>query len=95
MKKRTKEIIRVYKKEELNQMNLMFNKELNNQTFTKEELEFANKFDLFDEHVGKIAGIIWKYRNNTKALEQIQNILKEKEVNDFNNILGGVQNAYN
>lgn len=94
-KERAKSPIRLYKQEEINQMNLMFNKEIGNEIFTKEELEYANQFDLFDEHVGKVAGIIWKYKNNKKALKQIQDILEEKEINDFDNILGGVLNVCN
>ncbi len=84
-----KNILRVYKPEELKQMNLMFNKKSNNLIFTDEELKFANQFDLLDEHVGIVAKIIWKYRNNKKALEQLRKIFQDNEISDFNNVLGG------
>lgn len=93
--KRTNEIIRLYKQEEVNQMNIMFGKEIGNAMFTGEELTFANQFDLCDKHVVKIAKIIWKYRNNKKALEQMLNILNTGKVDDFDNILGGAINANN
>lgn len=93
--KRTNEIIRLYKQEEVNQMNIMFGKEIGNSMFTGEELTFANQFDLCDKHVVKIAKIIWKYRNNKKALEQMLNILNTGKVDDFDNILGGAINANN
>ena len=82
-----KSILRNYSEQELKQMNLMFNKKSNNLTFTKAELEFANKFDLTDECVGKIAGIIWKYKENKIALNQIRNIMPENEISDFSNVL--------
>lgn len=93
--KRTNEIIRLYKQEEVNQMNIMFGKEIGNAMFTGEELTFANQFDLCDKHVVKIAKIIWEYRNNKKALEQMLNILNTGKVDDFDNILGGAINANN
>lgn len=93
--KRTNKIIRLYKQEEVNKMNIMFDKEIGNSIFTREELTFANQFDLYDKHVVKIAKIIWKYRNNKKALEQMLNILNAGKVDDFDNILGGAINANN
>ena len=93
--KRTNKIIRLYKQEEVNKMNIMFDKEIGNSIFTREELTFANQFDLYDKHVVKIAKIIWEYRNNKKALEQMLNILNAGKVDDFDNILGGAINANN
>ncbi len=84
-----KDIIRIYKNEELQVLNEMFKKDKNNKTFTYEELEFANKFDLTDKPIAKIAGIVWKYRNNKKALLQIKKMLEQNEINEFNNVLGG------
>lgn len=82
-----KSIFRIYTKEEIKQMNLIFNKENGNAFFTEEELEYANKFDLKDIHISKIARIIWKYRDNKTALKQIQSIMLESNINEFNNVL--------
>lgn len=84
-----KDIIRIYKIEELQVLNEMFKKDKSNKTFTKEELEFAYKFDLTDKPIAKIAGLVWKYRNNKTALGQIAKMLEESEINEFNNVLGG------
>nr|DAN02506.1 MAG TPA: hypothetical protein [Caudoviricetes sp.] len=93
--KRTNEIIRLYKQEEVNKMNIMFDKEIGNSIFTREELTFANQFDLSDEHIEEVARLIWKYRNNKRVLKLMQNIVQTEGVNDYDNILGGAINANN
>lgn len=71
----------------------MFKKE--HQVLTKEELEFANQFDLFDEHIGVVAGLIWKHKNNPKMLNIMKNILNYNGINDFDKVFGGVINGNN
>nr|DAI88352.1 MAG TPA: hypothetical protein [Caudoviricetes sp.] len=93
--KRTNKIIRLYKQEEVNKMNIMFDKEIGNSIFTREELTFANQFDLSDEHIEEVARLIWKYRNNERVLKLMQNIVQTEGVNDYDNILGGAINANN
>ena len=81
--------------EEVNKMNIMFDKKIGNSIFTREELTFANQFDLSDEHIEEVARLIWKYRNNKRVLKLMQNIVQTEGVNDYDNILGGAINANN
>lgn len=93
IEKRVEKIARDYKEEEIKQINLMFNKE--HKVLTKEELEFANHFDLFDEHIGIMAGLIWKHKNNPKMLNIMKKIFDDNKLNDFDKVFGGVINGNN
>lgn len=83
---KTNNIIRIYKPEEMEAINCITGKKMGDR-LSYEELEFVNKFDLFDEPIVKIARIIWKYRNNKKALEQLKSIFFKNEINEFNGVL--------
>lgn len=76
-KERTKSLLRLYKQEEISAMNYVLEKEENNKTFTKEELEFVNIINLFDRKLLNWSRLIWKNRNNTDNLLEIQNAVNE------------------
>lgn len=79
-KERTKGLIRIYKQEEMESMNYILEKSKDNKIFTKFELEFLNKIDLFDKKVVDICKIIWDNRDSTEKLEKFMKIIN-KEVN--------------
>lgn len=76
-KERTTSLLRMYKQEEIKSLNYILEKDENNNVFTKEELELANTIDLFDRTVLNWCKLIWKNRNNTENLAEIQNVLNE------------------
>lgn len=86
-RKRVADFMRVYKNGEMDSMNDIFGKDYNNKVFTKEELEFGSKFDLFDREVIKVAKIIWKHRKDSKALKQMLSIFKRNGTEEFNSII--------
>lgn len=57
--KRTNEIIRLYKKEEVNAMNYILGKPQNNNYFTQFELEAMSKINLFNRKVVEICKSIY------------------------------------
>ena len=52
-------IIRIYKLEEMEAMNYILGKDKDNIVFTKFELEAVNKIDLLDKKVVEICKTIW------------------------------------
>lgn len=52
-------IIRIYKPEEMEAMNYILGKDKDNIVFTKFELEAVNKIDLLDKKVVEICKTIW------------------------------------
>lgn len=53
-KEKVKNFIRFYENDEIESLNLLFGKNVNNNWFTQEELAFASDVNLFDkEHVGR------------------------------------------
>ena len=75
-----KNIIRIYKPEEMEVINHILGKDKENKWFNTEELEFVNKFDLYDKAVINLAKIIWKYRDNRKALDWIKKVFEAEEI---------------
>lgn len=58
-KKRTEELMRLYKDEEIDSMNYIFGKDRNNKYFTELELRLASKIDLFNRKVIDVCKSIW------------------------------------
>lgn len=77
-----KEIVRIYKQEELETMNEIFDKDKNNKVFTQLELEFVSKMDLFDPYIIKVANMIWKQKDNPKMLKIFLNIAKNEQAEE-------------
>lgn len=77
---RVDSLIRMYKEEEINSMNEIFDKPYDNKYFTEFELKAVQNIDLFDRKVIGICKIIWKNRNNKKKLESFLKQLEEREV---------------
>jgi hypothetical protein len=76
-KERTENIIRIYKKEEMDSMNYIFSKQKDNKSFTMFELEAANKIDLFDRTIVEWCKLIWDNRNNETNINEILKALNE------------------
>ena len=71
-----KNIIRVYKPEEMEAINHILGKDKENKWFNTEELKFVNNFDLYDRAVINIAKVIWKYRLDAKKLKEIRQMIE-------------------
>ena len=76
-KERTENIIRIYKKEEMDSMNYIFSKQKDNKSFTMFELEAANKIELFDRTIVEWCKLIWDNRNNETNINEILKALNE------------------
>ncbi len=74
---KTRGIIRIYKQEEIKSMNYILGKDENNSYFSKEELEFLGRIDLFNRTVIKWCKLIWDNRDNEENLNEILKALKE------------------
>ena len=68
---RKESIIRLYKQEEIESMNYILGKPMNNTIFTKFELEACSKVDLFNRTTVKICKEIWKNKENPQNVEEI------------------------
>jgi len=53
-------LMRIYKDEEIDSMNYIFNKPHDNKYFTEFELQAASKIDLFNRKILKACRSIWK-----------------------------------
>lgn len=85
-KKRVKGDMRLYKQEEIDSMQEILGKQHDNYYFTREELDFVSKIDLFDPYMISVAKEIWKQKDNPKMLKMYLAILeKEGVTNDSNN----------
>ena len=76
-KEKLKNMMRLYKDEEIDSMNYIFGKPYDNKYFTEFELEAAQKIDLFDRNVINICKIIWENRKDEKKLENFMKQLEE------------------
>ncbi len=63
-------IVRTYQKEEIDNMNYLFGKPANNNSFRKYELELCNLIDLFNKRLVNVCKIIWDNRENKDKLEE-------------------------
>lgn len=79
-KPRTKQLMRLYKNEEIDSMQQILGKNQNDYYFSKQELEFVSKIDLFDPYMIKIAKEIWKAKNNPELLNLYLKILEKEGV---------------
>ena len=81
-KERVENIVKLYKKEEIESMNYILGKSEDNEIFTKFELEAMNKINLSDRKIVNLCKIIWDNKDNPEQLEkfekQIQEELKKK-----------------
>lgn len=80
-KKKVRDLMRLYKQEEIDSMNYIFGKPESNKKFTKFELKAISKIDLFDRKVINICKFIWENRNDDEKLKEILKMLKEAENN--------------
>lgn len=78
-KDKVEQIIRLYKQEEIESMNYIFGKPIQNNQFTKFELEAVQLIDLFDRNVLNICKVIWENRENEEKLEKFLKILNKEE----------------
>lgn len=79
-KKRVKRYMRLYKQEEIDSMQEILGKQHDNYYFTRKELDFVSKIDLFDPYMISVAKEIWKQKDNTKMLEIYLRILEKEGV---------------
>ena len=79
-KKRVKGDMRLYKQEEIDSMQEILGKQHDNYYFTREELDFVSKIDLFDPYMISVAKEIWKQKDNPKMLKMYLAILEKEGV---------------
>lgn len=80
-KERVKGFIRLYKEEEIENMNYIFEKDKNNKYFSEFELELASKLNLFNRKVIEMCREFHKnIDNNGKLMEILENIKMEVNV---------------
>lgn len=79
-KKRVEQFKELYKKEELESMNYILGKPLDNTIFTKDKIEICSTIDLFDRKWVNVCRIIYENRNDEERLRSFMKILN-KEVN--------------
>lgn len=70
-KKRVEQFKELYKKEELESMNYILGKPLDNTIFTKDEKEICSTIDLFDRKLVNVYRIIYENRNNKERLKKL------------------------
>lgn len=75
---RVDNLMRMYKEEEINAMNEIFDKDENNKVFTREELEFVKDIDLFDRASIKVTKEMWKTKDDTQVLKSYIKILENE-----------------
>lgn len=90
-KERVKDFMRLYKDKEIDSMNDIFGKDYTNKYFTREELEFANKIDLFDSNMIKVAKMIWNQKDNPQMLRIFLNIAKYEQAEDDVKLIESLQ----
>lgn len=83
--------MRIYNNEEYKTIQDILGKDKNDHYYTEEELEFVKDFDFTDEPLPKIAKLVWKNRNNPKALETMLEILKNNGICEYNQIFNKLQ----
>lgn len=88
---RVDSLMRMYKDEEINSMNEIFDKDDNNKYFTKEELEFIKDIDLFDRPSIKVAKMIWKQKDNPQMLNNFLIIAKKELAEDDIKLIKSLQ----
>lgn len=80
-KEKCKDMMKLYKREELESMNYILGKQDDNKYFTAFELEALSQIDLFDRKVIEICRIIWMNRNNEEKLKSFLTQLNKEGVN--------------
>ena len=75
-----KGLMRIYKDEEIDSMNYIFDKPHDNKYFIEEELNFISKIDLFDRRVIETFKTIWDSKDNIKKLRKFQKILNREVI---------------
>lgn len=90
-KEKVKQFTRLYKNEEIDSMNTIFEKDYTNKYFTQEELEFASKMDLFDPYMIKVAKMIWKQKDNPQMLNNFLIIAKKELTEDDIKLIKNLQ----
>lgn len=78
MKERVNDFMRLYKDEEIDSMNYILRKPVDNLYFSEVELEAMSKIDLFNRKVVEVCKEIWEAKDNPEQLEKYQRILNEK-----------------
>ena len=78
--------MRIYSNEEFKIIDTILNKEEKNKIYTQEEWNFVKDLDFSDKALPETAKLVWKHRNNTKFLDAMLKILKDEEIEEYNNI---------
>jgi len=84
---RVENFMRMYKDEKIDSMNTIFEKDYNNKVFTKLELKFVSKMDLFDPYTIKVAKEIWKVKDDIKVSKAYLKILENEGKEKGNKML--------
>ena len=83
--------MRIYSNEEFKIIDTILDKEEKNKIYTQEEWNFVKDLDFSDKALPEIAKLVWKHKNNTKFLNAMLKILKDEEIEEYNNIFDKVQ----
>lgn len=83
--------MRIYSNEEFKIIDTILDKEEKNKIYTQEEWNFVKDLDFSDKALPEIAKLVWKYRNNNKFLNSMLKILKDEEIEEYNNIFDKVK----
>ena len=86
-KKRTKELMRLYKREEIESMNYILGKPSDNNYFTKWELKLMSNIDLFNRKVVEVCKKIWENEmiggednGNTSIINSVKAVAESQQV---------------
>ena len=83
--------MRIYNNEEYKIMQYILGKSKDDNSYTEEEWNFVKDLDFNDEALPEIAKLVWKNRNNPKAIALILKILKDEGIEEYNSIVDKVQ----
>lgn len=81
-KKKVEQFKILYKQEEMESMNYILGKPLDNATFTEDEVELCSEIDLFDRKLVNACRIIYENRNNKERLKSFMKILEESRCSE-------------
>lgn len=87
--------MRMYSNEEFKIIDTILDKEEKNKIYTQEEWNFVKDLDFSDKALPGIAKLVWKHGNNPKAITLILKILKDEEIEEYNNIFDKVLKVNN
>lgn len=83
--------MRIYSNEEFKIIDTILDKEEKNKIYTQEEWDFVKDLDFSDKALPETAKLVWKNRNNPKAIALILKILKDEGIEEYNSIVDKVK----